>query len=349
MSGSDILHVGVSTKLELIPELLRKYYNKFKEDLSKTPFYWIDQIAEIKDVFIKDGLNELLVSEINNQDPNKLWLAPPEIVDWQKTNGFKYRKSPNAALYADIHIKSFKQSLRKQEQINIHQLKDNHIFCWNNEFNNSVEQWPVYECIYFETNHKESTYLLNGGKWYRILPSFVQEVDKSIEKILSANCSIIFPPCKSTQSESDYNHSFCVRNPNEHALMDKKLIMHGGGRSLIEFCDIYSKTMQIIHIKRYAGSSVLSHLFSQGTVSGELFCSDSTFRYEVNEILPTSHKLKDWNSRPQGHEVVFGIMSRYGGDKLDLPFFSKLTLKQTYAKLIAFGYRVSVKKIQIIN
>lgn len=53
--------------------------------------------------------------------------------------------------------------------------------------------------------------------------------------------------------------------------VDKKLISTGVSQNNIEFCDIYTSEKQMIHIKRYGGSSVLSHLFNQGLVSANLF------------------------------------------------------------------------------
>jgi hypothetical protein len=40
------------------------------------------------------------------------------------------------------------------------------------------------------------------------------------------------------------------------AYMDRKKVMIGGSRSRVEFCDLYSKAKDIVHVKRYGGSSV---------------------------------------------------------------------------------------------
>ena len=53
------------------------------------------------------------------------------------------------------------------------------------------------------------------------------------------------------------------------------------GLTKIEFCDLYGRDKEIVNIKRYTGSSELSHLFQQGVVSGELFA-----REQGNKPLP---------------------------------------------------------------
>ena len=56
-----------------------------------------------------------------------------------------------------------------------------------------------------------------------------------------------------------------------------------------EFCDLYTVDKDICHVKKYGQSGVLSHLFAQGVVSGELFRSDIKFRQKVNQKLPAPY------------------------------------------------------------
>ena len=128
--------------------------------------------------------------------------------------------------------------------------------------------------------------------------------------------------------------------------MDCNCITIDKTHSKIEFCDLMTKDKKFIHIKRYGGSSVLSHLFSQGLVSGELFLRDTKFREKVNEKLPDSFKISNVKAKPiaSQHEVVYGIISSCSED-LDIPFFSKVSLRTAKNRLETFGYKVSLLKI----
>jgi len=132
--------------------------------------------------------------------------------------------------------------------------------------------------------------------------------------------------------------------------MDRKLVSYGGAHSTIEFCDLLTDTKQLVHIKRYGGSSHLSHLFNQGVVSGELFVSDSKFRKSVNEKLPAAYKLAnaDETPDPREWEVVFAVISK-SNNPLDIPFFSKVALRNAQRRLQSYGYKVRKKKIQIAS
>jgi len=132
--------------------------------------------------------------------------------------------------------------------------------------------------------------------------------------------------------------------PNE-----KKTIQYGGGYNKIEACDLFSKSGSFIHVKRYGGSSSLSHLFAQGLVSGELFQTDAYFREKVNGLLPDTHKLANITAHPTPgqYQIVFAIISDSEGDELELPFFSRLNLRHAVRRLTGYGYKVSIAKIKV--
>lgn len=74
--------------------------------------------------------------------------------------------------------------------------------------------------------------------------------------------------------------------------------------------------------------------------------ADKEFRGKVNQKLPESHKLADPDSKPKPgtYQVIFGIISS-SSDSLELPFFSKVALRNARRRLEAFGYEVALQKI----
>jgi uncharacterized protein (TIGR04141 family) len=148
--------------------------------------------------------------------------------------------------------------------------------------------------------------------------------------------------------EPEYNSFVVDSNPDDFDLLDRKVITIGGSRSSVEFCDLFTNDKKLIHVKKYGGSSVLSHLFQQGVVSGELFISDIKFRKDVNDKLSDPYKLNNPIDRPDPteYEVCYAIMSDVPGD-LHIPFFSKVVMKNAVKRLQAYGYKVTKKKIEM--
>jgi uncharacterized protein (TIGR04141 family) len=147
-------------------------------------------------------------------------------------------------------------------------------------------------------------------------------------------------------SELDYN-TLAANAVGNACCMDQQMIIHGGGHSRIEFCDIMTSDRKLIHVKKYGGSSVLSHLFSQGAVSGELLVSDGDFRSKVIEKLPRGYKQTiSKGVRPDAsqYEIVYAIISG-SENPLDIPFFSKVSLRNARRRLMSYGFSVTKKKI----
>lgn len=128
--------------------------------------------------------------------------------------------------------------------------------------------------------------------------------------------------------------------------MDRQLISIGGGRNKIEFCDLYSSKRDVIHVKQYGGSSLLSHLFSQARVSAESFLGEPTFRKDLNVLLPDGFKLKNPLAVPNASQftVCIAIMSKVPGP-LEIPFFSKVNFRQTVKSLHRLGFKTTKLKI----
>jgi uncharacterized protein (TIGR04141 family) len=130
--------------------------------------------------------------------------------------------------------------------------------------------------------------------------------------------------------------------------MDEKTIQCGGQYDKVEFCDLFGKSKQMIHVKRYAGSSApLSHMFSQGVVSASLLRRDPVFRKDVNARLPTAFQSVEAEPKPEEYEVVFGVISKSKHD-LVLPFFSRVNLNNARNRLLDLGHKVSLAKIQAL-
>jgi uncharacterized protein (TIGR04141 family) len=271
-------------------------------------------------------------------------LAVPEVIDWADVKGFRFGQAKKAALEADIHLADYVTSVRDLESLTVKRLRQNRVVGISASTDLATYEWPVYKCLYAELDTSSGSYVLDNGKWYKVDTDIVRDVERELKGISVSGLKL--PRYKLGEGEPGYNKHAVSTKPNAYALMDRKLIPFGGGRSKIEFCDIYVKGNAMIHVKRYGGSNTLSYLFNQGVVAASLFLWDSRFRKELNQRLPTSHQLTNPAVRPKAEsfEVAFGIISQ-SRSKLVLPFFSRVALRNAYRTLSSFGYRVTCTKI----
>jgi len=348
VTGKDSLSISTKVNITTIKDFLKTCYERYTSRDYKKNFGWIDQIAEIKNPKLKNQLDARLLDNIAKGNLDKTWMAVPEIVEWEDVAGFKYKLSKKAESYNDIRLSDFLESLSddQRDNLEIGILKGKDIRCLSASTDEVKYHWKAYNCLYCEVEDegKKKTYLLSNGKWYEIEKDFAEQTNQAYKELRDAGSSLTLPEYFH-DNEAAYNEGVASSDVSL-CLMDRKLISHGGGYSKIEFCDLLTDDKKVVHVKRYGGSSVLSHLFAQGVVSGELFLADKEFRDKVNEKLADSHKLNDTTPKPNAeeYEVVFAVISASPKD-LDIPFFSKVTLRNARRRLQTYGYNVSLLKI----
>lgn len=344
LTGKDALRTTGPFTLDGLPALLRRYLAESKKTEYRDHFPWLDHIQEVKNAALRQALDEALQERLHRQEFDGMWLAIPERVEWQNIDTFAYRSSPAADGYADVHLRTFMDSLRDPATITVEVLKRHRVYARTDNGDITYE-WPVYQCLYAELEHENAQYLLNSSTWYRVDTTFRDRIENAYKRI--PKNKVVLPNADRDEIERDYNAR--VANANDtYALMDRKLIRQPDPKNPVEFCDLYGADQTIIHVKPYAGSSTLSHLFAQGVTSGRLFQYDPAFRRAVNAKLPASHQLADPQAPlvPRAYTVVYAIISQ-SQHALNLPFFSKVTLQGAANTLRGIGYTVQLAKISV--
>ncbi len=346
LTGKDAFSTSVSVDREGIRQFLSLCLSRYQSNVYKKEFDWIDQISEIRDEVLEDQLNQKLVDKINLGQLENIWMAVPELVDWTSISGFRHVRMKRAPVCEDLTLDEFLGEF-PNGPLSPEKLKNVHIFAIGSENADPLYKWSAFECTYGEIDHQRRKYILNNGKWYCIAQSFAEEVEKDFTGMRESNLDL--PDYRGGQTELAYNKG-AAGQLGKAWCMDQIMIIHGGGHNRIEFCDILTAKRQLIHVKRYGGSSVLSHLFSQGAVSGELFVSDQGFREKLNSKLPRGLKLSGRGANQPNasdYEIVFAVIQK-SKKGLNIPFFSKVSLRTARRRLSTFGFRVSKKKIQAL-
>lgn len=338
--GKDCLVANVEFGLEGIVAFLEECDGYAKDDTYKENFPWVDHISEISDAILREKLDDQLVDRIKGHEFDRLWLAVPEQVDWSRVDGFRFSENRRVDTAPDLQFPDLLAQLSDPASLTLKRLKSKRAHCYAHDSEHPMHTWSAYQCICFEVEQGNETYLLSSGKWYRIASSFVQQVNAFVDGMPRSKLTL--PECEDVD-EGEYNRKVYAGDKKFFSLVDANLIPYGGGHSKVEVCDLLTADRHLIHVKKYGGSSVLSHQFAQAAVSGELLFMDADFRKAANKLLPTSKRIsKDF--RPADYEVVLAIIT-WSKKKLTLPFFSRVNLRIATQRLRGFGYKVTLLPI----
>jgi uncharacterized protein (TIGR04141 family) len=357
LTGKHALTISCDITPSEIASKCKEIYDAYTNRRYETHFKWIDNIRVIEDKDLINTLNNKLFVDLDdcvtNDNAIDLHLSPPDIINYSSFGtiiykGFRSKKEFDI-LDVDNYIselKRFSVNLKNIQSIKNHRVAEK-------EDTSVVDKWKIYDCFVYETEHDTKKYVLSDGQWYSIDKSLVEEVDNYIDSIPRG---ISLPDAKKTDNEEKYNVDLESSHSANLICFDKKLIKLTGWSSSIEPCDFFSKDLEFIHIKDNASSSKLSHLFNQGIVSAEAYLREKDFRKifkdKARTINPTiSSLLPDARLKLERDKfkIVYAVMRKpYRDGTYGLPFFSKVTLRNSAKRLEDLGYKVSfswIKKI----
>lgn len=341
VTGRDALTIAVEAKLSDIPAILSKSIKQYRSNLPDK-FSWVENINRVRDYDEIEILDLELDQYLSSNNVANFWLGEPEIVDWEVQIGYSFDMYQKTLRHVILSIDDYIKYLGGVAPT-VELMKSNLVHVNNNEYQ-SVKSWPVYRCLYAEIKFGNDHYILRNGVWYKINCDFVSAVDDYLSDIDIHPYSF---PVYSHDDEGDYNE-YVVKTKKGFCLMDKNNIQIGGPYDKLEHCDLIKDGNEFVHVKLYRSSSTLSHLFSQGFVAAEAFIKDSDYREKLNPKLPGSIKLIDPKKRPDPSK--YGVVYAIATTKdlpADLPFFSKVTLKNSLKTLRALNYNISLSKIDI--
>lgn len=345
LSGRDALHAITRIGIPDITAMLSRYYEKYLEDTYKAHFPRVDNIREISN---NASLDELLIDILNDMRTSAstapCWLAVPEIVDWERIDGFRYSTRQTAPIHHDLHLPGLFRSLPSSNLLTFDDLKHKSAYAIDGD-GQILNKWPIYKCIHCEIETDTSIYVLSAGKWYEIAKDLAKLVNTFYESLPRYEAPL---PQYDDTRESAYCERIAAESKGKLLLMDQNFIRITGRTNDIEFCDIYSEDLELLHIKRYGASSVLNHLFAQGLMSGECLKSLEGFAEELNKKLPKKFRVEERHipRDVSRFSVVFAIISE-SEKPLEIPFFARVTLRQVAKRLQSVGFKVCLAKIPV--
>lgn len=353
--GSDALYLRVPVSFPQLGQLCSDVLTYHSRTDYRIRFDWIDNLQAVYDIDLLLTLAEE-VESVLAASSQAFELAPPEMVEWDQIARFRYSLDPSQT-FDDLELDDY-LALAQQAgtAFDTATLREQYVEALDDN-DDVAYAWSIFECLDGELRLADQPYLLVAGDFFSIAASYQQELDGYVDTI--PEWPEHLPNSTVEENEGPYNKR-AAESSDEYLMLDKKTVKVDGKTSPIEICDILTRSGVFVHVKRKLGSGTLSHLFAQGSVSGDLLLTSREFREaSIEKVLLAAsergfegetafpHFSADGVS-PSGHQIVYAIVAKWKNRSLTeaLPFFSKINLRRHAQDLRRMGYPVFHKRIQ---
>ena len=351
LTGADALKFSTSIAFADIGDLLDELLAAYKDNVYKERFGWIDNIREV-DLMLASQLNGRLLDAVHKSEFDRMHLAPADVVDWEDIVGFNFTRGEKNAHFLELELERYIEVLgEKLSDLTLDQLRHHKVRVRYEGSEELRDMWSVYDCLVWETTVKAKRYVLFDGRWFEIAGDYAAHVKGFIAELLVD--PIVLPEAESGQDEDVYNISVEKSDAARFALLDRQTVRPSSATSPIEFCDLLSVDGHIVHVKKRSSSATLSHLFSQASVSCDIFLQDAAVRKVIGSKLrkmkkPAHAKLmtKDKPS-PSKYHVVYAVLAKEGKAwPPELPFFSAVNLVHHAGRIQNLGFKVTLQHVK---
>ncbi len=161
--GRDSLNLSLVCKMVNLPALLKLILEEHEKETYKEVFPFIDRLKEVRDLETKQRLDSVLMERIKESAPERVWLAPPMLIQWLDGSYLQYSTDEEEQL-EDIHLSTFLPTLADRlNGLSTADLRSAKVRLISND-DAEIDHWSVYDCFYCEVDEGNFKYVLNGGK-----------------------------------------------------------------------------------------------------------------------------------------------------------------------------------------
>jgi len=342
--GTDSLSLTGDVDFEDIGEKCQNILESFQKEDYKKHFGFIDYLRLVKDKYLNQELENILAQAFTQRRTEKLMLAYPQIDNLNQIERFKLMYRRKTGYCEEVDRDAIYDFLTRNGLLDV-APKTFGIIGLDNNDHALTKKYSLHDYTVFETTYNGKRYILTLGNWFELDNDYVEQVDREIASIPVITAPNYLPAIQKGQREDEYN-AMAARETG-FLLLDKDNYP-AGGHSKIEVSDLLSPSGDFICVKKYNGSSTLSHLFSQGYVSAALFVDEKRYREFILDKCPDEWEILFDVEYPENRDItfVFAIASESQENLTEvLPFFSKVNLRHARKSIERLGFNVKLYKI----
>lgn len=326
-----------------------------------TEFAILDSVFPIADRQLSSQLDDLAAASIRD-GLGQFELGLPVHLSDQAVS-YRFLGPGQRGSHPDLLLRHYVRALGERlKHVTADTLRDHKISAKFEDDNRPEAKWSIQSALVGSLVHENERYAINEGEWYRIEQAFKDAIEAGYDELVE-NWEVAPEPLAKIytdqryhyEAEARYNARFAAERG--YVLLDRAMIqIPGVDRSGFESCDILDIAgKRFMHIKKSSRrSSVLSHFFKQGANSARHFSMFDAAWTELYGLVESRAGREEASrlaivradARPWKIEYIIADTPRANGT-FNIPFFSKVTLRDEVRAMRAMKYRAGLRFIPL--
>lgn len=364
MTGSRSLRVTGEFDIADLPELAVEALEYYEStDYQDTQFAILDSVMPVADRQLSDDLDDLAAASIRDGQQEFEFGLPIGFED--QAVSYKFVGPGLRGSHPDLLLRHYVAAMGDRlAEVTVETLRAHKIVAIFNDDNRPDAKWSVHSSLVGSLVHDDERYAINEGEWYRIEQGFKDAIEAGFNALVEQWEEVPEPLRRvfnaagdegHYEPEADYNARFAAAR--NYVLLDRALVrIPGVDRSDFESCDMLDiQGKRFLHLKKSSRrSSILSHFFKQGANSAKLFSTFDAAWVHLRELVEDrggveAAQLLDAvraDERPWRVEFIIADSPRENG-QFNIPFFSKVSLRDEVRTLHAMRYEAALRFIRL--
>lgn len=365
LTGSYALKINGEFGLEDLPALAEESIELFQsDDYQDTTFSILDILRPINDRDKIDELDGEAARSIRDGESNFELGLPAH----SSEEGISYQfQGPRLiGRHPDLLLATYRSAMSDRlDEIVPETLKSHRIVACYDEDGIPNQRWSIHSALVGSIIVGGELYAINEGAWYQLDQAFKDSIEQDFQAVVQGWENPPRPLQKiyddrgregRFETESVYNES--IADDLGYFLLDQKLVQVPSiQHSPFEICDLLDvEDKRFIHVKKSSRrSSVLSHFFKQGSNSAQILQSIPACWDNLRAIVARDYgndardRLDEAinDDRPWSVEFWIADSPRAGTNEFNIPFFSKISLRDEVSELQARQFEVALRFIRL--
>ncbi len=337
--------------------LARSAIGDFRSTLYREDFSFVDHMVPVFDDALEEQLRQQIFEDVVALREDVDVLLPDDLVPFEDERSICYIVRPGEP------ARSASDMVLTVEMVAA-MLRDHDVSALDRELRfsdadrNVIAHASVLDCLAADLLVGGCRYIAYDGDFFSVDAALLDRVNAAISDVPIVDIGL---PCYEGGTEAMWNASVARRDPNRFILLDSRLVRLVG-ETPFEACDLVDTQGSLIHAKRKARSSSMSHLFVQAEKSCQLLIELDEARAQMRqEIVDSANKASTdptagvgvvdaLADRGHGLSIILALLGDWQGRSLvNLPLLARLSLVTTVPSLRRLGFAPAVALVPLCS